>query len=141
MPRLPYKASRASGSPIQQLSKPKTFGQKVAAFIRWRKRQGYKVTPFKRRFCGKKAWHKKATSPRIKQQRKDPASWLASNFAYNLIPARIGAPMDKLGEFATQTEKFLCSLTVDLGVAECVAVEPRSTPSIYRKETLSSKTD
>ena len=32
-------------------------------------------------------------------------------------PGRTGAPMDKLGEFATQTEKFLRSLTIDLGVA------------------------
>lgn len=32
-------------------------------------------------------------------------------------PGRTGAPMDRLGEFATQTEKFLRSLTADLGVA------------------------
>jgi hypothetical protein len=28
------------------------------AFIHWRKSKGYKVTPFKREFWGKKAWHK-----------------------------------------------------------------------------------
>jgi hypothetical protein len=27
------------------------------AFIRWRKAKGYKVTPFRRQFWGKKAWH------------------------------------------------------------------------------------
>lgn len=31
-------------------------------------------------------------------------------------PGRTGAPMDRLGEFATQTEKFLRSLAADLGV-------------------------
>jgi hypothetical protein len=37
----------------------KTFKQKVAAFIRWRKARGYEVAPFKRQFWGKKAWRKK----------------------------------------------------------------------------------
>jgi hypothetical protein len=27
-------------------------------FIRWRQARGYEVTPFKRPFWGKKAWHK-----------------------------------------------------------------------------------
>jgi hypothetical protein len=27
-------------------------------FIRWRKSRGYQITPFKRHFWGKKAWHK-----------------------------------------------------------------------------------
>jgi hypothetical protein len=31
-------------------------------------------------------------------------------------PGRLGSPMDKLGEFATQTERFLRSLSADLGV-------------------------
>jgi hypothetical protein len=31
-------------------------------------------------------------------------------------PGRIGSPMDKLGEYASQTERFLRSLTNDLGI-------------------------
>ena len=31
-------------------------------------------------------------------------------------PGRIGAPMDKLGEFSSQTERFLRSLSFDLGI-------------------------
>ncbi len=27
-------------------------------FIRWRRAKGYEITPFKRQFWGKKAWHK-----------------------------------------------------------------------------------
>jgi hypothetical protein len=32
------------------------------AFILWRKSKGYEVTPFRRQFWGKKAWHKKPIS-------------------------------------------------------------------------------
>jgi hypothetical protein len=30
-------------------------------FIRWRIAMGYEVTPFRRQFWGKKAWHKSVT--------------------------------------------------------------------------------
>jgi hypothetical protein len=32
-------------------------------------------------------------------------------------PGRIGSPMDKLGEFTSQTERFLRALSIDLGIA------------------------
>jgi hypothetical protein len=40
------------------LTKPKTIRQQALAFIRWRKAKGYEITPFRRQFWGKKAWHK-----------------------------------------------------------------------------------
>lgn len=39
---------------------------------------------------------------------------LRVRFRFN--PGRVGSPMDKLGEFASQTEKFLRSMAFDLGV-------------------------
>jgi hypothetical protein len=39
---------------------------------------------------------------------------LRIRFRFN--PGRVGSPMDKLGEFASQTEKFLRSLAIDLGL-------------------------
>src|ERR1700737_2515547 len=32
-------------------------------------------------------------------------------------PGRVGAPMDKLGEFSSQTERFLRAFSLDLGIA------------------------
>jgi hypothetical protein len=32
--------------------------QQAAGFIRWRIARGYEVTPFKRKFWGKKGWRK-----------------------------------------------------------------------------------
>jgi hypothetical protein len=37
------------------------------AFIRWRKARGYEITPFKREFWGKKAWHNSQEAKRVKQ--------------------------------------------------------------------------
>ena len=39
---------------------------------------------------------------------------LRVRFVFN--PGRVGSPMDKLGEFSSQTEKFLRSLSIDLGI-------------------------
>jgi len=30
-------------------------------FIRWRIARGYEITPFRRQFWGKKAWHKRGS--------------------------------------------------------------------------------
>jgi hypothetical protein len=41
------------------LVQPVTFKQKVAAFIRWRNRNGFPVAKYKRVFWGKKSWRRK----------------------------------------------------------------------------------
>jgi hypothetical protein len=45
------------------LVKPETIRQQTAAFIRWRKANGYAVAPRKRPFWGKKAWRRKTQKP------------------------------------------------------------------------------
>ena len=57
----------ASALPIGGLTKPQTVRQLALDFIRWRRVRGYEVTPFKREFWGKKAWHNSQEARRIKQ--------------------------------------------------------------------------